>query len=203
MLYLPPGWGHDGAAVGSCLTASVGFRAPESESLAADVAQRMVDAVVDERAFGDEVPGAALYRDPGMAATTCPARIPPSLQAFADTAVTKLLADPGERACALGEALSEPKPGTWFEAGSGLAEGTGIALDRRTRMLYDDRNVFINGESYRTGGRDATLMRRLADRRRLDARALAQLSPEASELLAQWSRAGWCGAAKPTGEDST
>jgi len=203
MLYLPPGWGHDGIAVGSCLTASVGFRAPESESLAADVAQRMVDAVVDERAFGEEAPRASLYRDPGMAATTRPARVPPSLQAFADAALTELLADPGARACALGETLSEPKPGTWFEPGSDLCAGSGLALDRRTRMLYDDRHVFINGESYRSAGRDATLMRRLADRRRLDARALAQLSPEASELLSQWSRAGWCGEAEPIEKDET
>src|SRR5205085_5385100 len=28
MLYLPPGWGHDGVAVGECITASIGFRAP-------------------------------------------------------------------------------------------------------------------------------------------------------------------------------
>jgi hypothetical protein len=25
----------------------------------------------------------------------------------------------------------------------------------RTRMLYDDRHVFINGEAFRVGGRDA------------------------------------------------
>ena len=28
MLYLPPGWGHDGTAEGECMTASIGFRAP-------------------------------------------------------------------------------------------------------------------------------------------------------------------------------
>ena len=27
MLYLPPGWGHDGVAEGECLTGSIGFRA--------------------------------------------------------------------------------------------------------------------------------------------------------------------------------
>jgi 50S ribosomal protein L16 3-hydroxylase len=182
----------------------VGFRAPDSDSLAADVVQRMVDAVHDERAFGDDGRKPLLYRDPREEATAFPARIPPSLQGFADAAVTKLLGDARERACALGEALSEPKPGTWFDAGGPLdAAADHVALDRRTRMLYDDHHVFINGESYRTGGRDATLMRRLADRRRLDRKALAQLSPEAGDLLAQWSRAGWLGAAKPTEEGTT
>ena len=42
-----------------------------------------------------------------------------------------------------------------------LAEGAALRLDRRTRMLYDDRFVFINGESFRAGGRDAKLMHRL------------------------------------------
>ena len=102
---------------------------------------------------------------------------------------------------ALGESLSEPKPGTWFErARERLRVGAPLVLDRRTRMLYDDRFVFINGESYRASGRDATLMRRLADTRRLDARSVARASAAASELLAEWLRAGWC-LAEPDGID--
>jgi hypothetical protein len=34
-----------------------------------------------------------------------------------------------------------------------------VQLDRRTRMMYDERHVFINGESLRAGGADARLMR--------------------------------------------
>ena len=203
MLYLPPGWGHDGVAEGPCMTASVGFRAPEGTALAAEVVQRMVDAVVDESSSEGEPRAASLYRDPQAEATSCPGRIPPALQGFADAAVTRMLADPCERACALGEALSEPKPGTWFEAGDAFDTAMDIALDRRTRMLYDDRHIFINGESYRTSGRDAILMRRLADGRRLERRALAQLSPEAGDLLAQWMRAGWCTGTRATEEDTT
>ncbi|MGD9835780.1 MAG: winged helix domain-containing protein, partial [Piscinibacter sp.] len=64
-------------------------------------------------------------------------------------------------------------------------------LDRRTRMLHDRRHVYINGEPFRAGGRDATLMRRLADRRELASRERAALSADAQELLDQWARAGW------------
>src|SRR5690606_28554951 len=40
MLYLPPGWGHDGIAEGPCMTCSVGFRAPSRhEFLAAFLAE--------------------------------------------------------------------------------------------------------------------------------------------------------------------
>jgi 50S ribosomal protein L16 3-hydroxylase len=58
-------------------------------------------------------------------------------------------------------------------------------------MLHDARHLFINGESWRAGGRDAALMRRLADRRRLDARELAGASEAARQLLQSWCEAGW------------
>jgi 50S ribosomal protein L16 3-hydroxylase len=108
----------------------------------------------------------------------------------------RLLSDRATHGRALGEVLSEPKPGTWFEhddADAGSSDPVGpLALDRRTRMLYDDRFVFVNGEAFRAGGRDATLMRRLADRRRLEASSVAGASAAAKELLAEWLRAGWC-----------
>ena len=186
MLYLPPGWAHDGVAQGECTTCSIGFRASARSELAREVLQRLLDAA-DADAAGP------LYRDPGQSATDAPGRIPPPLQAFAADAVQRLVRDPDALACALGEVLSEPKRGVWFDAerGSDAAEFAGIALDQRTRMLYDDRHVFINGESFRAAGRDATAMRRLADRRRLEARDLAGLSVEARALVADWLGAGW------------
>jgi 50S ribosomal protein L16 3-hydroxylase len=79
----------------------------------------------------------------------------------------------------------------WFDAGAPLPRDGAVRLDRRTRMIYDRRHVFINGEAFRAGGRDATLMRRLADRRTLDAPRMASLSAGARELIDQWARAGW------------
>jgi 50S ribosomal protein L16 3-hydroxylase len=51
--------------------------------------------------------------------------------------------------------------------------------------------VYINGESYRAGGRDATLMRRLADRRALGVADVARLGADARALLDDWVSAGW------------
>ncbi|HZT55937.1 MAG TPA: cupin domain-containing protein [Burkholderiaceae bacterium] len=186
MLYLPPGWAHDGVAEGECMTCSIGFRAGGRDELAREVLQRVLDAA-DADACGPR------YRDPRQGATDAPGRIPPPLQAFAADAVLRLLRDPAALACALGEVLSEPKRGVWFDGASDAeaAESVGIALDPRTRMLYDDRHVFINGESFRAGGRDAALMRRLADRRRLDARERAALSAPARALLGDWLASGW------------
>jgi 50S ribosomal protein L16 3-hydroxylase len=203
MLYLPPGWGHDGTAVGACLTASIGFRAPLAGMLGADVLQRLAEAAASE----DDPPAhrQRRYRDPDEQASDRPARIPASLQRFAAAAVQRLAADRAASARALGEALSEPKPGTWFERPEQTPElPVAIVLDRRTRMLYDERHIFINGESFHAGGADATLVRRLADRRRLDARSVARMSQEARRRVAEWLLAGWCaGAHERLDEDPT
>jgi len=202
MLYLPPAWGHDGVAVGACITASIGFRAPLAGELAADVLQRLAEASRDDGASASDD---RRYRDAGAPPADQPARIPQSLQRFAAAAVERRVADRRATSRALGEVLSEPKPGTWFERSEASVVPTrAIALARRTRMLYDARFVYINGEAYRAGGRDATLMRQLADRRRLDAASVAAASVAAIELLADWLGAGWCVAdPEPFDEETT
>jgi 50S ribosomal protein L16 3-hydroxylase len=188
MLYLPPGWAHDGVAQGECTTCSIGFRAAGRDELARDVLQRAIDAADHDLA-------GPLYRDPTQPATDVPAFLPPAMHAFAAGAVQRLLADPGALACALGEVLSEPKRGVWFDTSAtdddDAAEWRGIVLDQRTRMLYDARHVFINGESFRAAGRDARLMRRLADARRLSGREVAALGADARALVDEWRAAGW------------
>jgi 50S ribosomal protein L16 3-hydroxylase len=186
MLYLPPGWAHDGTAEGECVTCSIGFRAAGREEIARDVLQRVLDG-----ADADET--GPLYGDPAQPATTQPSRVPHGLHDFVSTAVSRLLADPTVLACALGEVLSEPKRGVWFDdTGDKLAaESDDVKLDQRTRMLYDDHHVFINGESFLAGGRDAELIRLLADRRSLRAHEIAELSDEARGLLREWQEAGW------------
>ncbi|MEF7613741.1 cupin domain-containing protein [Aquincola sp. MAHUQ-54] len=195
MLYLPPRWGHDGVAEGGdCMTCSIGFRAPSRGELARDLLQRLADMAAEE---ADE----RLYRDPSQPATQAPGQVPAALAVFAQQALQRVFEDPDALACALGETLSEPKSAVWFEPGEPLKEGAAVTLDRRTRMMYDERHVFINGESFRAGGRDATLMRRLADGRRLAAPDVARLSPQARGLLGDWAAAGWVrGAAAAAGE---
>ncbi|WP_298824798.1 cupin domain-containing protein [uncultured Piscinibacter sp.] len=184
MLYLPPRWAHDGTAEGECMTCSIGFRAAGAHELARDLLQRALDA--DEAREDDR-----LYRDPKQQASTQPGRIPEALREFARVSLQHWLHAHGGFDVALGEVLSEPKPGVWFDAGASLPERCAVRLDRRTRMLHDAAHVFINGEAFRAGGRDATLMRRLADRRELGSRELAALSDDARGLLEQWAQAGW------------
>ena len=196
MLYLPPRWAHDGVAEGGgCITCSIGFRAPSRAETGREVLQRLLDAQED-------APAGPLYRDAAQPATASPASLPAALRGFAVDAVARLLADPKALDCALGEWLSEPKPQVWFDTGRPLAGNNGVRLDRRTRMLYDERHVFVNGESLRAGGRDATLMRRLADTRALGAHDVSRLSDEALQLVNDWAQAGWLHADEETTDES-
>ena len=182
MLYLPPGWAHDGVAIGGeCMTCSIGLRAPKRGELAAELAQRL----------GESYDDATLYRDAGQKATTSPAAIPAALTRFAADALQRLAARPAAVERALGEVLSEPKAQVWFSKRRAPRRFGAVALDRRTRMLYDKHHVFINGEAVPVRGAQAAVLRRLADERALDARAVRAASPVVRKLLAQWLAAGW------------
>jgi 50S ribosomal protein L16 3-hydroxylase len=183
MLYLPPRYAHDGVAQGECQTCSIGFRSPARGELARELLERLADDA-QERA------GDSIYRDARQPATSEPGAVPPQLGEFARDALQAALKDPLAVDRALGEYLSEPKPNVWFESGSAGALG-GVVLDRRSRMMYDRRHVFINGESCLASGRDAALLRKLADRGSLEARELAAASDAARALVASWCEAGW------------
>jgi 50S ribosomal protein L16 3-hydroxylase len=195
MLYLPPRYAHDGVAVPSadgsnaaCMTYSIGFRAPARQELAGALLTRLADRAQDE--LNDLAP--MLYRDPSQQATSAPAAVPTALLDFAGRAVQRAWRDPRALACALGEYLSEPKASVWFEAGpDGLLPGQGVRLHPRSRMLYDEHHVFINGEAFVVSGSDARVLRMLADERHLSATSLRRMSPGAAQSIEQWLADGW------------
>ena len=184
MLYLPPRYAHDGVAVGECMTYSIGFRSPNRGELASELLQRLAEDAAD-------AVGEAMYRDPKQAAVENSGAIPDALVEFAQAALTDALQDPLALRRALGEYLSEPKAQVSFDGDSDAGWGGAIRLDRRTRLMYDAKHVFINGESYVASGRDAQLIRSLADQRHLSAKEVAKLSEGAVALLQDWQEAGW------------
>ncbi len=185
MLYLPPKYAHDGVAVGECMTWSIGFRAPQEGELARELLLGLADESFE--GLGD-----ALYRDPKQTAVSSPAAIPQALSGFARQVVDKALKDPHLLDSLLGEYLTEPKSNVWFETSENEPDlSAGVQLDRRTKMMYDDRHVFINSESFRVGGKDARFLRQLADKRTLSAASCAMLSDAAREALLDWMSASW------------
>ena len=183
MLYLPPRYAHDGIAEGECMTYSIGFRSPCKGEVAQEVLQRIAEQAMEEA-------GDAIYRDPKQAAVSSSAEMPAAMVEFAREAMAAALSDPLALPRALGEYLTEPKANVWFEGSEQEAQG-GVRLDRRTRMLFDEKHIFINGESFTASGRDARVMRTLANERTLTAAQTQTLSAAARGLLDDWVQSGW------------
>lgn len=192
MLYLPPGYAHDGVAVGECMTYSVGFRVPRSAELASELLMGLSEEMAEDHGATTDL----LYQDPQQAAAIQDASVPKALQQFAAQSVAKALKDPQILNCLLGESLTEPKPNVWFDAPDfddlpSFEWPAQVRLDRRTKMLFDAKHIFINGESFRAAGKDAKLLRKLANEKTLTKALAAQLSDNAAELMQAWWEEGW------------
>lgn len=194
LLYLPPGWAHEGVALGGdCTTYSIGMRAPDRASLAGEIVARLAERFDDDTG----------YRDAGAPPPAHPAAIPAALETFAADAVRRLTARRADVRRALGEVLSEPKPHVWFRKSAARWRSGTVVLDRRTRMLYDATHAFINGEAVPLRGHDAPLLRRLADERALDLRGHGRLDARTAALLSEWLAAGWLAIERSTRRGQT
>jgi 50S ribosomal protein L16 3-hydroxylase len=187
LLYLPPGWKHDGVALDACFTYSIGFRAPRGAELGA--------AFLDwlhERGLPD-----ARYRDPGLLPARNGAAIPPAMIAFAARLMRKIRWRKADVRTFLGEYLSTPKPHVVFRPSGNtgrLARST-LRLDPKSQLLYSGGRFFMNGESFSASGRAAAALRALAGRRRLGGGRLA--APALAGLISGWLRAGYAHLERP------
>lgn len=188
MLYLPPSYAHDGVALDAgCQTYSIGFYAPKQNELAACLLQRLAEIASDELEDHQD-----LYQDPDQTASKQPARIPEALADFARQGLQQLLAEPRLLDEMLGEFLSEPKANLSFSGSKRRSKtAQNLVLHPGTRMLYDAKTVYCNGESWHVAGDDARLLRHLADYRHLDAAQLQAASADVQALLQDWLAQGW------------
>ena len=123
MLYLPPGWAHDGIARGACMTCSIGFRAPSRGELLqaffgwlADQPAAELDRGSAGSRRGPQAPGRSpRYSDPGLAPSVHPARIPPGMAATLGGWLQEWRAPDALFETFLGTWLTEPKPNVWFD----------------------------------------------------------------------------------------
>jgi 50S ribosomal protein L16 3-hydroxylase len=186
MLYLPPAFAHEGTALDTCTTYSIGFRAPSAQELAVS----FVDWLRDRLQVDGE------YADPGLAATSEPARIPASMRSHAARAMAAVRWTAADVAQFVGSHLSEPDAQVIFAAPSPLLTRTafaraasrgGIRVDMGARLLYDATHVYVNGEALApSSGREA--LQRLANERALSAKAI---SAAPLDLLYDWYRHGF------------
>lgn len=212
MLYLPPHAAHDGIALDDCMTISIGFRAPDEAALARGMLEAAADQILSRAGvasgpYGEPpLPGPALnkfYRDPGQPAVAHPAELPDRLTEAAMAAANKIRFDRALATRFLGCWLTEPNQAAVFdspliEMDAALEADTSHpdaythwALDRRTRMLYRDQQLFINGEPAPVKA-EAGLKKLADDRELAGTDPLAKrLSPQALETLADWIDDGW------------
>lgn len=188
LLYLPPGWAHDGIALDDCITYSIGFRAPARRELAAEFLTRYAE--------GLELPG--LYRDPDLQVQSKPSAIPAAMVTRTAELLSKIRFTRRDVSRFLGEYLSEPKPRIVFtRPRAPLAPARfrdrlrahGARLDPRTLMLHSAGELFINGESVSTTAQpQLAQLLRLADERRL---APGRYGEALCRVLHDWYIAGW------------
>ncbi len=180
LLYLPPGWGHDGVALEECVTCSVGLRAPQGEELASAFLDFLHDRGLPR----------GTYRDPGLRPARRSGEIPRALADHAARTLRRIRWRRGDVENFLGVYLTTPKVQVVFARPSRpLARAafarrlrrTPVALDRRTLMLTLGARLFCNGETYPA----SRALRALADRRR----ALVPAAP--ADLLYGWYLAGY------------
>lgn len=205
MLYVPPGWIHDGIAQGCCTTASVGFRAPARTEVLSAWLQSSADRVVESSDDVSVQYGDAQPANDGNAARTwrrLPGQIPPAMDEVLQSWINDWKPGKTEIKTFIGCYLTEPHASVWFDRppDSQLdqfetdAKRNGVKLDRRTRISFRERSVFINGEAFATTAPLPAELKTLANGRSLNAAACAALwaaSDESIDWLTQWFEAGW------------
>ncbi len=188
MLYLPPQIAHNGVAIGSCMTYSIGFRAPTFEEIAREFLFDQAERV----ALGGR------YSDPS--------RRPVRQRGMIDSHLIKTLFEPIQKirwnqndfADFLGRYLTEPKAQIFFDPPKVLSpnrfrlllEKKTLQLDLKTQMLYHADKLFINGEPVDSDA-DMKILKNLADKRVLDRLEFHSLEEATIRLLHEWHCAGW------------
>ena len=188
MLYLPPGVAHEGVALSTCTTYSIGFRAPAAQELALGFLDFLQDGVALE----------GRYADPGLAPARHPGEIPAAMVGDALHRLAHIRWGRREVERFLGEFLSQPKPAVQFDRPArplpprrfaAQLRKSGMHLDMRTLLLYRGSVFHINGESVQVSRAARPLLARLADGRSLPAGTA--MPGELGDLFYTWYRHGY------------
>lgn len=191
MLYLPPHYAHDGVAVdGECMTYSIGFRAPAFQELGEEFLDFMAESV--------DLPGR--YADPDLQPADHPAMIQEEMIDTLEEEFEKIRFTRDDVTIFLGRYLSEPKRNVVFDpvadpitsaAFIETVTKNGLRLSAKTRMLYQDRNLFINGESFDMKRADIRTLTMLANQRCISGEDFSAASNDVIEALYHWYKDGW------------
>ncbi len=169
ILYVPPGFAHDGVAVvGDCMTYSIGFRAPSRGDLISAFADHVLDTLDDDDR----------YTDPDLVAVAHPGEISAEAIARLHDMVMSGLADRDVFATWFGAYVTAPKderldwaPDEQVSAADLTAgEARPIRLERNPACRFsfirrgdDAVTLFVDGSAYRCKGPAAAVAKQVCD----------------------------------------
>jgi len=191
MLYLPPGFAHDGVSLGSdCMTYSIGFRAPSRHELIGLWADDVLEGLVEDDRYGDA--GLALQPNSGEIAPEALAR----MQAM----VMETLGDKAAFARWFGRYSSQPKYPevdwapqealTLEDLRAAVLAGASVERNPASRFAFVEQGagvlLFVDGQDYACEGEVAEFARAICGQVEVDVPpALAQ-----SDLLLRLVNSG-------------
>ncbi len=187
ILYVPPGFSHNGVAVGDdCMTYSIGFRAPARSELIAGWCDEVLAGLDDDDR----------YADPGLAAQANPGEISAEALAKLHTMVMANLGDRAAFARWFGEYTSARKypeidwapdePIGMEELREMLAGGAALLRNPASRFSFVRGQVllFVDGECFECAGEVGALAERLCAGERVEVGPELADSNAAMELIA-------------------
>ena len=198
MLYLPPGFAHDGVAVTECTTYSVGFRAPNRGELTA----AFVRSFEDDRSLTD------LYTDRDLREHDEPGELTEAARVRVRAMIRRIDLSDAAIDAAFAQFASMLKPGhvldpprkrvAGTEVKERLQKGVSLARSEECRFVFFPSgkrtiNFYYGSNQERLSGAEARLARAVCRQRRLNAQTLGArdaLSKEGLAAIARWINAG-------------
>ena len=157
ILYVPPGFAHDGVAIGDdCMTYSIGFRAPARHELISDWSDVLAETISDDDRYGD--PDLQPQANPGEITAEALARL--------HAMIAEKVLDRDAFARWFGEYNTAPKypetdwrpdePVSAEEVADALADGVPLARNPASRFAFIRRaggglTLFVDGHGFSCG----------------------------------------------------
>jgi len=190
ILYVPPGFAHDGTAIGDdCMTYSIGFRAPARSELIAHWCDHLLGTLDDDDRYAD--PGLPMQDNPGEISAEAIARL--------HAMVTEKLADRTGFARWFGRYSSMPKypEVDWAPEAPIAIEDLRVRVEEQAMLCRNPASrfsfvrqdagallLFVDGECFECAGEVATFAETLCRRERMAIEPALAGSDAAIELIA-------------------
>jgi 50S ribosomal protein L16 3-hydroxylase len=219
MLYLPAGWGHDGVAIGECITASVGFRAPHRnewlnaylddlsdslEDILSPTSKRLKISQTQTSNKISKVSAKKTRLQPARIVTAIPEQFGDWVDELLGKGVAEKPINHAHIHELTGRFLTEPKNQTVFTGpakplmptvfAKGLRD-KGVRLSLASKCLYTQtsKTFFINGESFSLSAKQLKVLSVLADTKTLGGQGfnMSIIDADLMESLYDWYKNGW------------